>query len=572
MGHSLGHTPMRLPHYLIRRPGGYAFRLVVPQRLRPLFGRTVVKHALHTHDPAIAQAWALTLARRYQVAFQEAARGHAMKVSDAQLRRITGKTASEIDEIGRVLPDDGTEAKPAEPSSRDASPDDELADALGLADGRTRKDWSVMDAYGRRMEGKDTDDPDADLRRQFAASQHLESLPPPAGAVAAAPAPAAALPDVSDMLPKGTPQGIKSKSLKAAADDWMKLIVVELPQLNQKKHRQTHRRTIDLFIASAGPRTLVHTIDWGTCSDFFQGRLVAVEASTATNEQACLVKFFEWAVKAKHYPRDWRNPAEGHVHFSKKDKREASKRDGFQAFDLAQLRKLFKPTNFVRLKGTRNRWMAILGLYSGARAKELALLELLDVGPDAVEGVPVLDFNLMGEFKTLKTEASPRKTPIHPDLIALGLMERVDALRASGQTLLFPGLNMYAVNGPSAAPQRAFTRYRQALNIKPRTGLMGLHSFRDTAIGALKAVKVGQAWREEYVGHDKTERKSVKDTPHGTAYDVETLAALADVCHPPLNWAEKGVIDIAALRPLLLEGLDNDGADDLDEGDPDDDA
>lgn len=560
---------MRLPHYLIRRPGGYAFRFVVPLRLRPVFGRTVIKHALHTHDPAIAQAWALTLARRYQVAFQEAARGHAMKVSDAQLRRITGKTASEIDEIGRVLPDDGTEAKPAQPSSHDASPDDELADALGLTDGRTRKDWSVMDAYGRRLEGKDTDDPDADLRRQFAASQHLESLPPPAGSVAAAAAPAPALPDVSDMLPKGAPQGIKPKSLKAAADDWMKLIAVENPQPNQKKNRNAHRRTIDLFTASAGPRTLVHTIDWGTCSTFFQARLAALEASTVSNEQACLVKFFEWAVKAKHYPRDWRNPAVGHVHYSKKDKRTASQRDGFQAFDLAQLRKLFKPANFARLKGTRNRWMAVLGLYSGARAKELTLLELLDVGPDKVEGVPVLDFNLMGEFKTLKTEASPRKTPIHPDLIALGLMERVDALRASGHTQLFPGLNMDAVNGPSAAAQRAFTRYRQALNIKPRTGLMGLHSFRDTAIGALKVAKVGQAWREEYVGHDKTERKSAKDTPHGTAYDVETLAALAEVCHPPLNWAEKGVIDIVALRPLLLEGLDHEGADDQDEGDPD---
>ena len=119
---------------------------------------------------------------------------------------------------------------------------------------------------------------------------------------------------------------------------------------------------------------------------------------------------------------------------------------------------------------------------------------------------------------------------------------------------------MDARNGPSAAPQRVFTRYLEALKVKPRTGMLGLHSFRDTTIGALKAAKVGQSWREEYVGHDKTERKSVKDTPHGTAYDVETLAALADVCHPPLNWAEKGVIDITALRPLLLEGLDNDEA------------
>ena len=559
---------MRLPNYLVRRPGGFAFRLIVPIRLRPAFGRTVVKHALHTHDPATAQAWALALARRYRLAFQSLAQGALMADEDAKLRRLTGKTAREIDEIGRVLPDDGTEARP--PASRRApvSADEELAEALGLTPGRDPKEWSVSDAYGRRLEGKDTDDADADLRRQFAASQHLESLGPPTGAVAAVAATPASVPDIVDMLPKGgPPPGIKPKSLKAAAEDWMKLIAVEFPQPNQQKNRTAHRRAIDLFTASAGARTLVHAIDWGTCSTFYQTRLVGLEASTVSNEQACLVKFFEWAAKAKHYPKDLRNPAAGHVHYSKREKRAASKKNGFEAFTLPQLETMFTPANFARLRGTRNRWMALLGLYSGARAKELAYLELLDIGPDEVEGVPVLDFNLSGEFKTLKTEASPRKTPIHPDLIALGLMERVEALRADGQTQLFPGLNMKAVNGPSAAPQRAFSLYRKALKIKPRSGLMGLHSFRDTAIGALKVAKVGQAWREEYVGHDKTERKSAKDTPHGTAYDTETLAALAEICHPPLNWADKGVIDIAALRPLLLAGLDSADEDDQDSED-----
>jgi integrase len=563
---------MRLPNYLVRRPGGFAFRLIVPIRLRPAFGRTVVKHALHTHDPATAQAWALALARRYRLAFQSLAQGALMADEDAKLRRLTGKTAREIDEIGRVLPDDGTETRP--PASRRApvSVDDELAEALGLTPGRDPKEWSVADAYGRRLEGKDTDDPDADLRRQLAASQHLESLGPPKAGAASAPTPAA-VPDVVDMLPKGgPPPGIKPKSLKVAAEDWMKLIAVEFQQPNQKKNRNLHRRTIDLFATSAGARMLVHTIDWGTCSTFFQTRLVALEPSTVINEQSCLVKFFEWAVKAKHYPHDLRNPAAEHVHYSKSERRAASKKNGFEAFTLTQLKTLFAPANFARLRGTRNRWMAVLGLYSGARAKELTYLELLDIGPDEVEGVPVLDFNLSGEFKTLKTEASPRKTPIHPDLIALGLIERVEALRADGQTQLFPGLNMKAVNGPSAAPQRAFSLYRKALKINPRSGLLGLHSFRDTAIGALKVAKVGQAWREEYVGHDKTERKSAKDTPHGTAYDTETLAALAEVCHPPLNWADKGVIDIAALRHLLLAGLDSADEDDEDDEDSDSDS
>lgn len=62
-------TLVRLPTYLVRRSGGFSFRIIVPLRLRNTLRRKVIKHALHTTDPRLAQVKALYLAVRYQQAF-----------------------------------------------------------------------------------------------------------------------------------------------------------------------------------------------------------------------------------------------------------------------------------------------------------------------------------------------------------------------------------------------------------------------------------------------------------------------------------------------------------------------
>jgi hypothetical protein len=62
---------MRLANYLIHRPSGFAFRLIVPADLQPVVGRRVVKKALRTHDRVTAQAIALGLAAQYAQAFRQ---------------------------------------------------------------------------------------------------------------------------------------------------------------------------------------------------------------------------------------------------------------------------------------------------------------------------------------------------------------------------------------------------------------------------------------------------------------------------------------------------------------------
>ena len=74
---------------------------------------------------------------------------------------------------------------------------------------------------------------------------------------------------------------------------------------------------------------------------------------------------------------------------------------------------------------------------------------------------------------------------------------------------------------------------------------------------------VSQGWRERYVGHDLTEKTSTLDGDHVNSYGrdengrrITSLAAVAKPCHPELNWAAAGVIDLDGLRPLLYASGD----------------
>ncbi|HQX90878.1 MAG TPA: hypothetical protein PL007_01735 [Thermomonas sp.] len=60
---------MRLPRYLLHRPSGFTFRLVVPKHLRRNFdGRGEIRRSLRTHDPRLALAWSGALLLAYHAA------------------------------------------------------------------------------------------------------------------------------------------------------------------------------------------------------------------------------------------------------------------------------------------------------------------------------------------------------------------------------------------------------------------------------------------------------------------------------------------------------------------------
>jgi|GEM_PF-175883 len=550
---------MRLPHYLILRPGGYAFRFVVPQSLRAILGRRVVKHALRTHDRRTAQAWALVLANRYRLAFQRLERGTSMKGNDKLLRQLTGMTPAQIDEIGRVAPDDGREVRPPPPRQRQPTPDEEMAEAFGLGqdgDGRTYT-VKIDPATGRVVEAS-SDGSEADNAGLLDALRVI-------GQQTAA----QVMPAPTQMLPatEGPPNGVKAKALKAAVDDYLAhYITPDLDPLESKRRKRA-KPVLAAFVQHAKPKIHVYAIHREICGEFLDewrhqsnpGK--PLENGTLREHQRYLENFFSWAAKRGYFPAipDYppqANPAWGHVKVSERDKRKGRRR-GWKRFDDEQLRVIFNLENFEALRNPRNRWLVLLALYTGARSNELARLELRDIKQFKGWDGWLLDFNAEGEYKSIKNEDSERKTPIHSDLVELGFLERVDALRAAGERYLFPDLNQAAQNGPAGAVGHAFSRCLDAWGVGVDYGRVGLHSFRKVVVQTLFDSSVRIELRQLYVGHDpEVDETNVLESDHMGAYSTLTakvLAQVADACHPKLDWAAQGVIDIAALRPLLVE-------------------
>ncbi|WP_057667465.1 site-specific integrase [Stenotrophomonas koreensis] len=547
---------MRLPHYLIYRPSGYAFRLVVPAHLRATLGRSSVKHALNTHDPRMAQAWALVLANRYRHAFQVLGSNGTMGNTDKLLRQLTGKTTAEIDEIGRVVPDDGADRRTPSFRNESQDPSQALAEALGLdADGGGKTYTLRRDPSTGQVVEMSSDGPDDHARL-------LEAIQATAPIRAATPA---ALPQLADILPKaGPPSGVQPITLEAAAEQYLTYLASKDLPPNQQKTRGARVRAVRHFLAYVRPKTTtakasasrakLYDIGRVECAGFHAVKSRTVLENTAGNYMLWLAGFFEWAQVSGYYPQG-DNPAKGFGGQSKKNKRESRAR-GWEPFDQDQLRTIFSPANFERMPLAHSRWLVLLALYTGARSNELAYLELPDIRQMEGSSLWVFDFNIRGEFKSTKNEDSDRLTPIHPNLIALGLLERVEALKAQGEVRLFPETNLTVQNGPASATGKAFSRLLQQLRIKPRFGKIGIHSLRDTVIQTMDDADVPLDKQEAYCGHVISGTRSTQKTDHKEAYSSKTTrvaANLAAACHPALDWAKAGVVDVAAIRPLLFE-------------------
>lgn len=507
---------MRLPRYLLYRPSGFTFRLVVPKHLRRHFGRREIKRSLGTRDPRLACAWASALLLAYH---QALARVEATGMS-------WGKNN-----------------------------DDELAQALGLTGQRRQRDWKVRHPSGAEMEGPDTADKAADMAAAQEAARFLADLYGGAGPVRSLP------PVASSPTPPqpGPPAGVKAMSTGAAVAQWL---AYERPNYKTPKRVKTFKKLKNVgeaFAALVKPSTRLHTLTRADCAGFYDHLMMGgLARKTAQSVQSYLTRFFTWA-SGQYYPDDKANPAAKHIRLSRHDKA-AGSGSGFQEFGREQLRMMFTPDNFAALPTLKDRWLVVLALYTGARSNELAGLEVIDVGPTD-DGLNVIDINGLGEGKSVKTDASRRKVPVHPDLIALGLFDRLAARRDAGEGRLFPG-NLLTQNGPAASSQKAFLTALKAWGIAPRgKGRMGLHSFRATVIQRMTDKGVSQGWRERFVGHENSERTSTLNTDHTATYGAggSALAAIASQCLPALNWTDEKIIDVAALRPLLAIGAAPDG-------------
>ena len=210
---------------------------------------------------------------------------------------------------------------------------------------------------------------------------------------------------------------------------------------------------------------------------------------------------------------DWMRQQDGALEldwkaFSFDDRRGA--RDQREAFPVAVARKMFRLPPWHGCASVRRRlkpgrevyhdslyWVLPILWYSGMRRGEACKLQVSDIvrSPD---GIWFFDIAVT-EAGRLKTSSSRRCIPVANELIRLGLIEFVGAMKHAGKALLFPEL-------VSATRPMGDTFYRLGWNkvacaLEGRPDGLTLHGMRHTVADELKAAGVCEEVRADLLGH-----------------------------------------------------------------------
>ncbi|MGE5564730.1 MAG: tyrosine-type recombinase/integrase [Parcubacteria group bacterium] len=138
--------------------------------------------------------------------------------------------------------------------------------------------------------------------------------------------------------------------------------------------------------------------------------------------------------------------AEGWIELNPVDGQVPSKDDSVRrrAFTREELEKVFAALDDERALNSAKWWVPAVLAFTGARANEIAQLQVADV--KEVAGVPYIDLTLFDatgrrvDDKQLKTRRSPRAVPLHKNIIDAGFLTFVEAQRTAGEVRLFPEL------------------------------------------------------------------------------------------------------------------------------------
>lgn len=411
------------------------------------------------------------------------------------------------------------------PMPKPPSVDDLLASFAGTG---TRAYELAVDPATRTVTHLRTDGTPGDHAAALEAMKVLFAAPLPTAAVVAA----------KTVPVAGTPPG---KTLRQAMADYAKVEAAGLKP-NTWARRQ---KAFASFADSVGWDRRVADITRPMAATWAHALMgEGVAKRTAANQVSQLAQLFAM-LKARGEVGD--NPVKGVVVMSKKEKRaRAAAGFAFEAFDPTALRIVFEPKNLARARGDHMKWAAVIGLYTGARVGEIAALFLRDFVMK--EGLPCVLFRVESDGQSLKTEASERLVPLHPDLLALGLWERVERLRAAGHERFFPDMRIDGKAGAGNAISKAFSYHLKTLHVRPRraNGIVGFHSLRKCVIQELQGSALSAERRRAFVGHEPGD-----DDIHSTHYMRPWTAEELAVVFPGLRWGEW--LDVAGLRHALAQ-------------------
>jgi integrase len=143
-------------------------------------------------------------------------------------------------------------------------------------------------------------------------------------------------------------------------------------------------------------------------------------------------------------------------------------------------------------------WLPLMALFSGARLEELAQLRGSDFQEEKGLGHYIQIRDSEDNDQEVKNRNSVRNLPVHPTLVALGLLAYVKRCKGG---MLFPTLRADKYGILSTTFSTWFGRHRDALGIKDPSRVF--HSFRHNFVDVCKqrAAQIPPEVREAMVGH-----------------------------------------------------------------------
>jgi integrase len=179
-----------------------------------------------------------------------------------------------------------------------------------------------------------------------------------------------------------------------------------------------------------------------------------------------------------------------------------------KGYSVDELRTIFASPVFTDAKwsppyadfGRAWYWLPLLLYYTGARREELAQLAVADVKRDSAAGLylSILEHDDEDGQRTVKTEGSRRRIPLHPDLLARGFIDYVQGLPKDGR--LFPNLRPDSKGFHGANFGRRWTAYLRD-TVKLNSPARPSHGFRHTFITACRDVGIPEEVRDAITGH-----------------------------------------------------------------------
>ena len=257
-----------------------------------------------------------------------------------------------------------------------------------------------------------------------------------------------------------------------------------------------HKGALKAFTAETG-NVDVAMVRVFNVTDFKKKLLANNRAATTINDQLSALKsFFDYCISNQLVTTA--NPASGLLIPGANNLAES-----YEPFVEAELQKMFAPGIYLKKSKLPDLyWGPLIALFTGARAEELASLDVSQIFP--VKGIYIIHI-LDG-----KTVNAKRRVPIHDQLLALGFLDYVKCVKDAGYTKLFPHLQD-GKNGYKKNMCRQFGEYLDLPEVNIVDPLKVFHSFRHTVVTALTNAGVNEGLKRALVGHDIDTRTSAHD-------------------------------------------------------------